>query len=110
VQRVAGSCETIATGRKGISAFRSSQEFSGFRVGGMRTIWAAVVASVEILLNDCVVPAENPLGIGPWVEMRLERRWMAVALGLAAAGGRLGARLAGETVNYAKQRRLLQEY
>src|SRR4029077_3871268 len=52
-----------AAGGKGISAFLVEPGFAGFRVGrhedkmGQRSS-----PSVEILLNDCVVPVENRLG------------------------------------------------
>jgi len=93
-------------GGKGISAFLVEPGFSGFRVGrhedkmGQRSS-----PSVEILLNDCVVPAENRLGE--------EGQGLKIALS-ALDGGRIGiaAQAVGlaqgaleETVKYAKQRK-----
>src|SRR6266478_9921835 len=95
-----------AAGGKGISAFLVEPSFSGFRVGrhedkmGQRSS-----PSVEILLNDCVVPVENRLGD--------EGQGLKIALS-ALDGGRIGiaAQAVGlaqgaldETVKYAKQRK-----
>ncbi len=95
-----------AAGGKGISAFLVEPGFAGFRVGrhedkmGQRSS-----PSVEILLNDCVVPVENRLGD--------EGQGLKIALS-ALDGGRIGiaAQAVGlaqgaldETVNYAKQRK-----
>jgi alkylation response protein AidB-like acyl-CoA dehydrogenase len=93
-------------GGKGISAFLVEPGFSGFRVGrhedkmGQRSS-----PSVEILLNDCLVPVENRLGE--------EGQGLKIALS-ALDGGRIGiaAQAVGlaqgaleETVKYAKQRK-----
>jgi len=93
-------------GGKGISAFLVEPRFAGFRVGrhedkmGQRSS-----PSVEILLNDCVVPVENRLGE--------EGHGLKIALS-ALDGGRIGiaAQAVGlaqgaleETVKYAKQRK-----
>jgi alkylation response protein AidB-like acyl-CoA dehydrogenase len=93
-------------GAKGISAFLVEPGFAGFRVGrhedkmGQRSS-----PSVEILLNDCVVPVENRLGE--------EGQGLKIALS-ALDGGRIGiaAQAVGlaqgaleETVKYAKQRK-----
>jgi butyryl-CoA dehydrogenase len=95
-----------ASGGKGISAFLVEPGFAGFRVGrhedkmGQRSS-----PSVEILLNDCVVPVENRLGE--------EGQGLKIALS-ALDGGRIGiaAQAVGlaqgaleETVKYAKQRK-----
>jgi butyryl-CoA dehydrogenase len=95
-----------AAGAKGISAFLVEPGFAGFRVGrhedkmGQRSS-----PSVEILLNDCVVPVENRLGE--------EGQGLRIALS-ALDGGRIGiaAQAVGlaqgaleETVKYAKQRK-----
>jgi len=95
-----------AAGGKGISAFLVEPTFPGFKVGrhedkmGQRSS-----PSVEILLNDCVVPAENRLGE--------EGQGLKIALS-ALDGGRIGiaAQAVGlaqgaleETVKYAKQRK-----
>jgi butyryl-CoA dehydrogenase len=95
-----------AAGGKGISAFLVEPGFAGFRVGrhedkmGQRSS-----PSVEILLNDCVVPVENRLGE--------EGQGLKIALS-ALDGGRIGiaAQAVGlaqgaldETVKYAKQRK-----
>jgi butyryl-CoA dehydrogenase len=92
-------------GGKGISAFLVEPGFAGFRAGrhedkmGQRSS-----PSVEILLNDCVVPVENRLGE--------EGQGLKIALS-ALDGGRIGiaAQAVGlaqgaleETVKYAKQR------
>ena len=93
-------------GGKGISAFLVEPGFAGFRLGrhedkmGQRSS-----PSVEILLNDCVVPVENRLGE--------EGHGLKIALS-ALDGGRIGiaAQAVGlaqgaleETVKYAKQRK-----
>jgi len=95
-----------AAGGKGISAFMVEPSFPGFRVGrhedkmGQRSS-----PSVEILLNDCVVPVENRLGE--------EGQGLKIALS-ALDGGRIGiaAQAVGlaqgaleETIKYAKQRK-----
>src|SRR5260221_201435 len=102
----ANTISTPAAGGKGISAFLVEPGFAGFRVGrhedkmGQRSS-----PSVEILLNDCVVPAENRLGE--------EGQGLKIALS-ALDGGRIGiaAQAVGlaqgaleETVKYAKQRK-----
>jgi butyryl-CoA dehydrogenase len=95
-----------AAGGKGISAFLVEPNFPGFRVGrhedkmGQRSS-----PSVEILLNDCLVPVENRLG----------EEGQGLKIGLSALdGGRIGigAQAVGlaqgaleETVKYAKQRK-----
>jgi len=94
-----------AAGGKGISAFLVEPGFAGFRAGrhedkmGQRSS-----PSVEILLNDCVVPVENRLGE--------EGQGLKIALS-ALDGGRIGiaAQAVGlaqgaleETVKFAKQR------
>jgi butyryl-CoA dehydrogenase len=95
-----------AAGGKGISAFLVEPSFPGFRVGrhedkmGQRSS-----PSVEILLNDCVVPMENRLGE--------EGQGLKIALS-ALDGGRIGiaAQAVGlaqgaldEAAKYAKQRK-----
>jgi len=95
-----------AAGGRGISAFLVEPGFQGFKVGrhedkmGQRSS-----PSVEILLNDCVVPAENRLGE--------EGQGLKIALS-ALDGGRIGiaAQAVGlaqgaleETIKYAKQRK-----
>jgi len=95
-----------AAGGKGISAFLVEPSFTGFKVGlhedkmGQRCS-----PSVEILLNDCVVPVENRLGE--------EGQGLKIALS-ALDGGRIGiaAQAVGlaqgaleETIKYAKQRK-----
>jgi butyryl-CoA dehydrogenase len=93
-------------GGKGISAFLVEPSFPGFRVGrhedkmGQRSS-----PSVEIILNDCVVPVENCLGE--------EGQGLKIALS-ALDGGRIGigAQAVGlaqgaldESVKHAKQRK-----
>lgn len=95
-----------AAGGRGISAFLVEPSFPGFRVGrhedkmGQRSS-----PSVEILLNDCLVPVENRLGE--------EGQGLKIALS-ALDGGRIGiaAQAVGlaqgaldETIKYAKQRK-----
>ena len=95
-----------SAGGKGLSAFLVEPSFPGFRVGrhedkmGQRSS-----PSVEILLNDCMVPAENRLGE--------EGQGLKIALS-ALDGGRIGiaAQAVGlaqgaleEAVKYAKQRK-----
>jgi len=95
-----------AAGGKGLSAFLVEPGFAGFRVGrhedkmGQRSS-----PSVEILMNDCVVPVENRLGE--------EGQGLKIALS-ALDGGRIGiaAQAVGlaqgaleETVKYAKHRK-----
>ena len=95
-----------AAGGKGISAFIVERGFSGFRVGRHEDKMGQHSSpSVEILLNDCVVPVENRLGE--------EGQGLKIALS-ALDGGRIGiaAQAVGlaqgaleETVKYAKQRK-----
>jgi butyryl-CoA dehydrogenase len=95
-----------AAGGKGISAFLIEPSFKGFKIGrhedkmGQRSS-----PSVEILLNDCEVPAANRLGE--------EGQGLKIALS-ALDGGRIGiaAQAVGlaqgaldESIKYAKQRR-----
>jgi butyryl-CoA dehydrogenase len=93
-------------GAKGITAFLVEPSFKGFKIGrhedkmGQRSS-----PSVEILLNDCEVPASNRLGE--------EGQGLKIALS-ALDGGRIGiaAQSVGlaqgaidESIKYAKQRR-----
>jgi alkylation response protein AidB-like acyl-CoA dehydrogenase len=95
-----------SAGGKGISAFLVEPSFKGFKIGrhedkmGQRSS-----PSVEILLNDCEVPAANRLGE--------EGQGLKIALN-ALDGGRIGiaAQAVGlaqgaldESIKYAKQRR-----
>ena len=95
-----------AAGGKGITAFLVEPSFPGFKIGrhedkmGQRSS-----PSVEILLNDCEVPAANRLGD--------EGQGLKIALS-ALDGGRIGiaAQAVGlaqgaldESIKYAKQRR-----
>jgi alkylation response protein AidB-like acyl-CoA dehydrogenase len=95
-----------AAGGKGVTAFLVEPGFRGFRVGrheekmGQRSS-----PSVEVLLNDCEVPAGNRLGE--------EGQGLKIALS-ALDGGRIGigAQAVGlaqgaleESVKYAKQRK-----
>jgi butyryl-CoA dehydrogenase len=93
-------------GGKGITAFLVEPGFKGFRVGRHEEKMGQLSSpSVEIVLNDCEVPAENRLGE--------EGQGLKIALG-TLDGGRIGigALAVGlaqgaldETVKYAKQRR-----
>jgi alkylation response protein AidB-like acyl-CoA dehydrogenase len=95
-----------AAGGKGISAFLVEPSFPGFRVGRHEEKMGQHSSpSVEILLNDCVVPVENRLGE--------EGQGLRIALS-ALDGGRIGiaAQAVGlaqgaleETIKYAKQRK-----
>jgi butyryl-CoA dehydrogenase len=95
-----------AAGGKGITAFLVEPTFKGFKIGrhedkmGQRSS-----PSVEILLNDCEVPAENRLGE--------EGEGLKIAL-TALDGGRIGiaAQAVGlaqgaldDSIKYAKQRK-----
>jgi alkylation response protein AidB-like acyl-CoA dehydrogenase len=95
-----------AAGGKGITAFLVEPNFAGFQAGrheekmGQRSS-----PSVEIILNDCEVPAENRLGE--------EGQGLKIALS-ALDGGRIGIAALSvglaqgaleEAVKYAKQRR-----
>ena len=95
-----------AAGGKGITAFLVEPSFRGFKIGrhedkmGQRSS-----PSVEILLNDCEVPAENRLG--------QEGEGLKIAL-TALDGGRIGiaAQAVGlaqgaldDSIKYAKSRR-----
>jgi alkylation response protein AidB-like acyl-CoA dehydrogenase len=93
-------------GGKGITAFLVEPGFKGFRVGRHEEKMGQLSSpSVEIVLNDCEIPAENRLGE--------EGQGLKIALG-ALDGGRIGigALAVGlaqgaldESVKYAKQRR-----
>ena len=95
-----------AAGGKGISAFLVEPGFQGFKVGRHEDkMGQRCSPSVEILLNDCVVPVENRLGE--------EGQGLKIALS-ALDGGRIGiaAQAVGlaqgaleETIKYAKQRK-----
>ena len=95
-----------AAGGKGISAFLVEPSFHGFKVGRHEDkMGQRCSPSVEILLNDCVVPAGNRLGE--------EGQGLKIALS-ALDGGRIGiaAQAVGlaqgaleETIKYAKQRK-----
>jgi len=95
-----------SAGGKGITAFLVEPSFKGFKIGrhedkmGQRSS-----PSVEVLLNDCEVPAENRLGE--------EGQGLKIALS-ALDGGRIGiaAQAIGlaqgaldESIKYAKSRR-----
>jgi butyryl-CoA dehydrogenase len=95
-----------AAGGRGISAFLVEPGFAGFRVGRHEDKMGQHSSpSVEILLNDCVVPVENRLG----------EEGQGLKIGLSALdGGRIGiaAQAVGlaqgaleETIKYAKQRK-----
>jgi butyryl-CoA dehydrogenase len=93
-------------GGKGITAFLAEPTFNGFRVGRHEEKMGQHSSpSVEIVLNDCEIPAENRLG--------KEGQGLKIALS-ALDGGRIGigALAVGlaqgaleEAVKYAKQRR-----
>jgi alkylation response protein AidB-like acyl-CoA dehydrogenase len=95
-----------AAGGKGMSAFLVEPGFKGFRVGRHEEKMGQLSSpSVEIVLSDCEVPAENRLGE--------EGQGLKIALN-ALDGGRIGigALAVGlaqgaleESTKYAKQRR-----
>jgi butyryl-CoA dehydrogenase len=95
-----------AAGGKGISAFLVEPAFAGFQAGRHEEkMGQRCSPSVEIILNDCEVPAENRLGE--------EGQGLKIALS-ALDGGRIGIAALSvglaqgaleETVKYAKQRR-----
>ena len=95
-----------AASGKGISAFLIEPNFPGFRRGRHEEKMGQHSSpSVEILLDDCLVPLENRLGE--------EGQGLRIALG-ALDGGRIGIAAQGvglaqgaldETIRYAKQRK-----
>jgi len=95
-----------AAGGKGINAFLVEPSFPGFKVGRHEDkMGQRCSPSVEILLDDCVVPVENRLGE--------EGQGLRIALS-ALDGGRIGIAAQGvgvaqgaleETIKYAKQRK-----
>ena len=95
-----------AAGGKGISAFLVEPDFPGFRRGRHEEKMGQHSSpSVEILLDDCLVPVENRLG--------KEGQGLRIALS-ALDGGRIGiaAQAVGlaqgaleEAIKYAKQRK-----
>ena len=95
-----------AAGGKGVSAFLVEPDLPGFRRGRHEEKMGQHSSpSVEILLNDCLVPVENRLGE--------EGQGLRIALG-ALDGGRIGIAAQGvglaqgaleQTLKYAKERR-----
>jgi len=95
-----------AAGGKGITAFLVEPSFKGFKIGRHEDKMGQLSSpSVEILLNDCEVTAENRLG--------QEGEGLKIAL-TALDGGRIGiaAQAVGlaqgaldDSIKYAKQRR-----
>jgi butyryl-CoA dehydrogenase len=95
-----------AAGGKGITAFLVEPNFPGFKAGRHEEkMGQRCSPSVEIILNDCEVPAENRLGE--------EGQGLKIALS-ALDGGRIGIAALSvglaqgaleEAVKYAKQRR-----
>jgi butyryl-CoA dehydrogenase len=103
----AGGADRFAVAsKKAITAFLVEPGFEGFRVGRHEEKMGQHSSpSVEIVLNDCEVPAENRLGE--------EGQGLKIALS-ALDGGRIGIGALGvglaqgaleESVKYAKQRR-----
>src|SRR5215475_8597489 len=94
-----------AAGGKGMSAFQVEPGFKGFKIGrhedkmGQRSS-----PSVEILLNDCEVPAANRLGEeGQGLKIALSAL-DGGRIGIAAQAVGLGQGALDESVKYAKQR------
>jgi butyryl-CoA dehydrogenase len=100
-----GADRSAVAPKKDITAFLVEPSFKGFRVGRHEEKMGQHSSpSVEIILNDCEVPAENRLGE--------EGQGLKIALG-ALDGGRIGiaAQAVGlaqgaldESIKYAKQR------
>jgi len=95
-----------AAGSKGITAFLVEPSFKGFKIGrhedkmGQRSS-----PSVEILLNDCEVPAENRLGDeGQGLKIALSALDNG-RIGIAAQAIGLAQGALDESIKYAKQRR-----
>ncbi|HKB91441.1 MAG TPA: acyl-CoA dehydrogenase family protein, partial [Opitutaceae bacterium] len=95
-----------AAGAKGITAFLVEPTFKGFKIGrhedkmGQRSS-----PSVEILLNDCEVPAENRLGEeGQGLKIALSALDNG-RIGIAAQAVGLAQGALDESIKYAKQRR-----
>src|SRR5258707_7248910 len=95
-----------AAGGKGITAFLVEPSFKGFKIGrhedkmGQRSS-----PSVEILLNDCEVPAENRLG-DPGQGLKIALSALDNGrIGIAAQAIGLAQGALDESIKYAKQRR-----
>ena len=95
-----------AAGGRGMSAFLVEPSFAGFKVGrhedkmGQRSS-----PSVEILLNDCVVPVENRLGEeGQGLKIALSALDNG-RIGIAAQAVGLAQGALEESIKYAKQRK-----
>jgi len=95
-----------AAGSKGITAFLVEPTFKGFKIGrhedkmGQRSS-----PSVEILLNDCEIPAENRLG-DPGQGMKIALTALDNGrIGIAAQAIGLAQGALDESIKYAKQRR-----
>lgn len=95
-----------ASGGKGITAFLVEPSFSGFKIGrhedkmGQRSS-----PSVEILLTDCEVPAENRLGEeGQGLKIALSALDNG-RIGIAAQAVGLAQGALDESIKYAKSRR-----
>jgi alkylation response protein AidB-like acyl-CoA dehydrogenase len=95
-----------AAGGKGISAFLVEPTFKGFKIGrhedkmGQRSS-----PSVEILLNDCEVPAANRLG-DPGQGLKIALSALdGGRIGIAAQAVGLAQGALDDSINYAKHRR-----
>jgi butyryl-CoA dehydrogenase len=101
-----GVDRSAVASKKGLSAFLVEPSFQGFRVGRHEEKMGQLSSpSVEIVLNDCEVPAENRLGEeGQGLKIALNAldggRIGIGALAVGLAQGALDA-----AVKYAKQRR-----
>ena len=95
-----------AAGGKGISAFLVEPNFPGFRRGRHEEKMGQHSSpSVEILLNDCMVPVENRLGEeGQGLRMALSAL-DGGRIGIAAQAVGLAQGALEETIKYATQRK-----
>jgi len=97
-------------GRKGISRVSGRARIFWVSCGALRTRWAAVRAFGEILLNECVVPAETSWGERPGVEDLLERAGWRAHWDCSVGAVGLCARRAGGNGEYSSSVQACAEY